>query len=244
MAEPNPSEAGLDPLYAELVETGSWVLAQLGQSLDGRIATGSGDSHYINGDEALTHLHRLRAAADAVLVGAGTVAADNPRLTVRRCPGQNPARVVLDPRGRTRPDAAVWAADGVRRLVFRAAEGSVPAGVEVVTLAVRDGGFAPADVIAALRDRGFRRILVEGGAVTVSRFLSAGCLDRLHVAIAPLLIGDGPTGLVLPPVKRLADAPRPVARVYRLGTDVLFDCDLRRGQGQQVQVANHQVQPA
>jgi riboflavin biosynthesis pyrimidine reductase len=116
--------------------------------------------------------------------------------------------------------------------------------VEAVPLPIGEDGFAPQAVIAALRQRGYRRILVEGGAVTVSRFLAAGCLDRLHVAIAPLLIGDGPTGLILPPVARLADAPRPAARIFRLGADVLFDCDLRPGQGHQVQVPDHQVQSA
>jgi diaminohydroxyphosphoribosylaminopyrimidine deaminase/5-amino-6-(5-phosphoribosylamino)uracil reductase len=230
-----------DSLYDELHTSGSWVLAQLGQSLDGRIATGTGDSHYINGEAALVHLHRLRALADAVLVGAGTVAADNPRLTVRRCPGRNPARVVLDPGGRTDPAASVYAGDGVRRIVFCGQERRWPAGVEAVCLPAGPAGFAPGAVVAALEARGLRKVLVEGGAVTVSRFLAAGCVDRLHVAVAPLLIGDGPTGITLPAVARLADAPRPLCRIFALGGDVLFDCDLRR-QGQQIQVADQKLQ--
>lgn len=92
-------------------------IGQLGQSLDGRIATISGDSYYINGAEGLDHLHRLRASVDAVLVGAGTVAADNPQLTVRRCAGRNPARVVIDPRGRLDPAARWLADDGARRIL-------------------------------------------------------------------------------------------------------------------------------
>jgi len=75
----------------------SLVIGQLGQSLDGRIATPSGKSHYITGPESLVHLHRMRAWVDAVIVGAGTVAADNPQLTVRRVEGRNPVRVVIDP---------------------------------------------------------------------------------------------------------------------------------------------------
>ena len=78
-----------------------FVVAQLGQSLDGRIATVTGESRYINGAAALDHLHRLRAAVDAVVVGAGTIIADDPQLTVRRVAGRNPARVVIDPTGRT-----------------------------------------------------------------------------------------------------------------------------------------------
>ena len=77
-----------------------FVVAQLGQSLDGRIATLSGESRYINCAEGLDHLHRLRAQVDAIVVGAGTIAADDPQLTVRRASGPNPARVVIDPSAR------------------------------------------------------------------------------------------------------------------------------------------------
>ena len=80
-----------------------FVVAQLGQSLDGRIATVTGESRYINGSAALDHLHRLRAEVDAVVVGAGTIVADDPLLTVRRVAGKSPARVVIDPSGRIKP---------------------------------------------------------------------------------------------------------------------------------------------
>ncbi|MFZ4534452.1 MAG: RibD family protein, partial [Alsobacter sp.] len=110
-----------------------FVVAQLGQSLDGRIATVSGESRYINGMAALDHLHAIRAHVDAVLVGIGTVLADDPQLTVRRVAGRNPARVVLDPRGRL-PDCRCLADDGVRRIVLRARPAGVPAGVEEIVL--------------------------------------------------------------------------------------------------------------
>src|SRR5258706_10172199 len=77
-----------------------FVVAQLGQSLDGRIALPTGESKYINGPAALDHLHRLRAEVDAVIVGIGTVIADDPELTVRRVEGRNPARVIIDPNAR------------------------------------------------------------------------------------------------------------------------------------------------
>ena len=89
----------LDPIrYAPVGR--SFVVAQLGQSVDGRIATASGESRWINGDGALDHLHRVRACVDAVVVGIGTVVADDPLLNVRRVAGRNPARVVIDPSGR------------------------------------------------------------------------------------------------------------------------------------------------
>ena len=92
----------LDLFLPLVAQAGPWVIAQLGQSLDGRIATASGASHYINALEARTHLHRLRAVVDAVVVGVGTVNADDPQLTVRHVPGANPLRVVLDPRRRAK----------------------------------------------------------------------------------------------------------------------------------------------
>src|SRR5262249_44982571 len=99
-----------------------FALGQIGQSVDGRIATASGHSHYINGPAALDHLHRLRALADAVLVGIGTVLADDPQLTVRRVAGRSPARVVIDPNGRLPPTARLLAEDGVRVIVLQAAD--------------------------------------------------------------------------------------------------------------------------
>ncbi|GGK52505.1 RibD family protein [Salinarimonas ramus] len=208
-----------------------FVVGQLGQSLDGRIATVTGDSKYINGSAALDHLHAIRARVDAVLVGVGTAIADDPLLTVRRVPGRSPARVVLDPNGRLSPDAAVWRDDGARRVLLRRRRvtAPVPGGVELVAFS-EEGTIAPGAIVAALGRLGFGRILVEGGAETVSRFLADGALDRLHVLVSPMLIGSGRPGLVLDPVERIAQALRPRARAYLLEDgDVLFDCDLRAG---------------
>ena len=101
---------------------GLTVIGQLGQSLDGRIATPTGHSHYINGPAGIEHLHRIRALVDVVLVGAGTAVADDPQLTVRRVEGPHPARAVLDPNGRLPATARMFANDGVRRLVLTAGD--------------------------------------------------------------------------------------------------------------------------
>lgn len=198
------------------------ALAQLGQSLDGRIATPAGDSHYVNGRAAIAVLHRLRAAVDAVVVGAGTAASDDPRLTVRHAEGPNPARVLIDPRRRAGA-ALRMLAPGARRVVFGPPLAVDPAGVECIA-----GECPPAAILAALAARGLARVLVEGGADTVSRFVAADALDRLVVFVAPLVIGAGPIGLSLPPVEPLAAARRPAARVTVLADgDVMFDCALR-----------------
>jgi riboflavin-specific deaminase-like protein len=204
------------------------AVGQFGQSIDARIATATGHSHYINGGAGLAHLHRLRAVVDAVVVGVGTACADDPQLTVRRVEGPDPARVVIDPNGRLPPGARLLAADGVRRLILTgaAAPAADPTDVEVVRLPLVAGQLAPAAILTALAARGFRRILIEGGADTVSRFLAAGCLDRLHIVIAPIIIGTGRSSITLPPIARLDTALRAPMRAHVLGEEVLLDCDL------------------
>jgi len=204
------------------------IVGQIGQSLDGRIATESGHSKYINGPAGLEHLHRLRALVDAVVVGVGTAIADDPQLTVRRVAGPQPARIVIDPKGRLGADARMFAENGVRRLLITAqgTRCAPPSGVEVVALPMVDGAIAPPAILAALAGCGMRRVLIEGGANTVSRFLAAGCLDRLHVMVAPIVLGAGAPGLIVPPIERADQALRMPIRVHQIGDDVLFDCDL------------------
>lgn len=233
---PPPTESAREllDLFSPLVVPSAVVVGQLAQSLDGRIATESGHSHYVSGSEDIRRLHRLRALADAVVVGAGTVASDDPRLTVREVPGEDPVRVVLDPEGRLSPDHRVFADSGGRTLVVERGEPGRSGrqwpheGVESLALpADTRAGFSPEAVVGMLRQRGMRRILVEGGGVTVSRFLEAGTLDRLHLTVAPLIIGSGRPSLSLSPIETLESALRPPCRIFRLGSDVLFDLDLR-----------------
>jgi riboflavin-specific deaminase-like protein len=211
------------------------VIGQIGQSLDGRVATETGHSHYINGPAGLAHLHRLRALVDAVVVGIGTALADDPQLTVRRVSGPQPARVVIDARGRLPAGASLLANDGVRRLVVAApgARPPLPSDIEIVGIAKTDGQIAPAAILSALAERGLRRVLIEGGADTVSRFLAAKCLDRLHIMVAPIILGSGRASFVLPPIARVDEAPLMPVATHRLDDETLFDCDLS---GQRVPV--------
>jgi riboflavin-specific deaminase-like protein len=205
------------------------VIAQLGQSLDGRIATPTGSSKYINGTGALDHLHRLRASVDAVIVGVATVIADDPLLTVRRVQGANPARVIIDPNGRM-PHSARLLHDGAAPVyVIRSTCTKPVPGARVVTTESDGQGCCPRAILRALSEMGLRRVLVEGGAFTVSRFIEAGAVDRLHLLVAPVILGSGKPGLALPPIDRVSEAMRPKTRVVPLeGGDVLFDCDLRQ----------------
>lgn len=204
------------------------VVGQVGQSLDGRVATATGHSKYINCPAGIEHLHRLRALVDIVVVGVGTALADNPQLTVRQVAGPQPARAVIDPRGRLGTNAKLFTDDGVRRLLITTdgSRATPPPGVEVITLPAEDGNIAPSAIVASLAAAGMRRILIEGGADTVSRFIAARCLDRLHVNVAPVMLGAGGPGIELPPLERADQAHRMPVRVHKIEDDVLFDCDL------------------
>jgi diaminohydroxyphosphoribosylaminopyrimidine deaminase / 5-amino-6-(5-phosphoribosylamino)uracil reductase len=227
----------LDCLLPLAAHVGPMVIAQLGQSLDGRIATESGASHYINGEAALAHLHRLRALVDVVVVGAGTAAADRPQLTVRRVQGRSPARAVLDPRGRVPLEGPLFASTGdhgtppTLHLVGPGVASRPPTnGSRQVVIAEHDGEFEPSRVVAALAGEGYRRVLVEGGGVTVSRFLAAGALDRLHVLVAPLILGSGRPAFTLTPVVSPEHGIRAPIRRFSCGEDTLFDVMLQAGQ--------------
>ncbi len=204
---------------------GCFVLGRIAQSLDGRIATTGGDSFWITGDADVLHTHRLRALSDAIVVGAGTVRSDDPLLTTRHCEGPSPVRVVIDANRRLKPDFRVFRT-ATRTLLLCAsdqARGARCGLAEVVGVPRSDTGLDPAAIVGALAARGLRRIFVEGGGVTVSRFLAAGALDRLHVTVAPLLLGAGVPAFTLPCPGRPDRGMRVQCTTHALGADMLVD---------------------
>ena len=221
-----------DPLLP-LSTMSKFVVGQLGQSLDGRIATRSGDSKYINHKQGLTHLHALRAIVDAVVVGVGTVNDDDPLLSVRLCEGKNPVRVVIDPRGRVFKQAKMFNDDGAKVIIITDKNITHPlAGdIEIVALDLHDDKLCPIEMIKALDELGYKKLLIEGGNRTLSTFIDRECLDRLHLIVAPMLIGSGYPGLNLTAISILDSAKKPNVSLYHLGHDVLFDCDMRSTKG-------------
>lgn len=218
-------------LYAPYVAVPAgrpYAVAHLAQSLDGRIATVGGASRWISGDADLLHAHRMRALADAVVVGAETVRRDDPQLTVRRCAGPSPVRVVLDPRLSLSAERQVLRDAPHSCLVVAAAETAAadPPGVEVLRLPSRDGELDPHAIRAALARRGLAFLFIEGGGRTVSRFLAARALDRLQLVISPMILGSGRPSLVLPEIGSVEAGLRPRTRRFELGEDVLFECIL------------------
>jgi riboflavin-specific deaminase-like protein len=224
------------PLYAPVLAEptspqGCFVLGRIAQTLDGRIATANGASFWISGPEDILHTHRLRALFDAIVVGAGTVATDDPLLTTRACAGPSPVRVIVDTERRLTADRKVFAG-GPPTLVIVAHDTNGPTRLgkaEIVPLPRASGGGLCLDsLLTCLVARGLPRVFVEGGGITVSRFLAAGLLDRLHVTLAPLLLGHGIPAFTLPGCDRPQDGMRLSWTPHQLGQDMLFDIEISR----------------
>jgi riboflavin-specific deaminase-like protein len=225
-----PSIAEMLSLYLPLClgeESSDLVVGHVGQSLDGQIATASGASRYVTGPENIRHMHRLRALFDAVIVGANTVEKDDPLLTTRLVPGRSPTRVIIDPSLRLSGDQQVFRDSAAATLVLcshgRAGNGHYGL-AEIVPIEGQGELLDPHAIARTLRDRGLRRLFVEGGGITISRFLAARAFHRLHVTVCSVFIGAGRPGISLPGIDRIEGALRPQSRRFSMGDDVLFDC--------------------
>ncbi|WOB77614.1 RibD family protein [Brevundimonas nasdae] len=195
------------------------VTLKLATSLDGRIATASGESQWITGEAARLEGHRLRAAHDAILVGVETVLHDDPELTAR-LPGRSvdqPLRVVLDSRLRT-PQAAKVA--GENTLILTAAEPRSIGAAKVVQVAVEDGRPTIPAVLTALEAAGATSLLIEGGGQVAASFLRANAVDVLEWFRAPVLLGgEGRPCVAALALAKLTDAPK----FRRLGVEPVGD---------------------
>lgn len=205
---------------------GCYTVAHLGQSLDGKISPPSGKPEAITSTEDMHHNHRMRALFDAVLVGAGTVYYDDPQLTVRHVAGEHPVRVVVDPERRLSDRYRVFQDGCARTLLLcrqdRATGVKTHGLAEVIGV---PGDCEPADVLHVLAENGCPRIFIEGGGVTVSRFLAAKALHVLQLAVSPLIMGAGRAGIQLEETLRL----RPRVTKFSLGEDILFQCSFEGG---------------
>ena len=215
-----------------------FVTLKLALTLDGRIAARGGDGRWITGVAARRLGHELRAVSDAVLVGAGTVRADDPRLTCRVRGGHDPVRVVVTGAGLDLPRRArVLAPGGPPTIVIapaRAAPRRVAAlrraGVEVMLVPGRGERVPFAAIMAALGRRGFTSVLVEGGGTVAAAALRAGVVDRAVLFVAPAFLGgDGVPAVAPLGIGRAADAIRLTrVSVRRVGDDLVVDGRPRR----------------
>jgi diaminohydroxyphosphoribosylaminopyrimidine deaminase / 5-amino-6-(5-phosphoribosylamino)uracil reductase len=211
-----------------------FVTLKFAISLDGRIATSTGDSQWISSSDSLQFAHQLRAEHDAIMVGIGTVLADNPRLNVRLAQGADPLRVIIDSRLQIPDDANVLiegAAGNTLIATSDAADGQRLAeleslGAEILRLPAEPGSqrLNLQALLAALYRRSVKSVLVEGGAGIITGLLSARLVNRLVLAIAPKIIGQGIEAVGDLGITRLSDALTFVSfKTERLGPDMIFD---------------------
>jgi GTP cyclohydrolase II len=187
----------LEPIPAPLHRP--LVTVHYAQTIDGRIAARTGDAHWVSGEDSLRLAHELRAQHDAVLVGIGTVLADDPRLTVRLVEGRSPLRIVVDSHLRIALEANVLNDGAAKTLVATTPDASAERaaaikakGAEIMRAhAAADGTVDLRDLFKRLRSHGVRSVLVEGGRGIITSALRDGVVDRLTVCIAPKVIGEG-----------------------------------------------------
>jgi diaminohydroxyphosphoribosylaminopyrimidine deaminase/5-amino-6-(5-phosphoribosylamino)uracil reductase len=191
------------------------VTLKLATSLDGRIATAAGESRWITGPEARREVHKLRLAHEAVIVGAGTVAADDPELTVRLDPppARQPIRVVMDSRQRIPQTSRLVAGARIHRTIVLTTQPPaarlLEVGVTVVQVAARNGLVDPRAALTALGQTGLQALMIEGGGEVAASFLSAGLVDALEWFRAPILLGaEGRPAVGALALNALAEAPR------------------------------------
>jgi diaminohydroxyphosphoribosylaminopyrimidine deaminase/5-amino-6-(5-phosphoribosylamino)uracil reductase len=230
--------------FARWITSGRpYVIAKFAASLDGRIATHTGDSRWITGPEARAEAHRLRAQVDAVLVGAGTVLADDPELTVRLgaggWPARQPRRIVLDSLARTPPSARLLSRALPGRVTICVTEAApagrraalAAAGAEVWVLPADGGRVSLPALLDELGRRQVTSLLVEGGATVHGAFFDADLVDRVCAFLAPVVIGgkDAPGAVAGRGAPLLAGAKRLLdMEVRRLGADTLIAGYVRR----------------
>ena len=223
----------LNEAYVKHRTTGTpFVTAKWAMTLDGRIATSTGESRWISGEASRALVHERRAATDAILVGVGTVLRDDPALTSRTAAARQPRRIVLDSTLRVPPDARVLARDGTP-VIIATTERASPAvrtvlearGVEVLVAGGPDGRVDLTSLLRDLGRRGILSLLVEGGGTVHGAFFDAGLVDKVLVFLAPKIFGGpapGPVGGT--GVAELVQAWRLArAEVHRLGEDLMIE---------------------
>jgi diaminohydroxyphosphoribosylaminopyrimidine deaminase/5-amino-6-(5-phosphoribosylamino)uracil reductase len=220
--------ARLNEVYLHYTKTGRpFVVLKTAQSLDGRIATRTGDSQWISSEKALIFGHKLRVRYDAVAVGGGTVRADDPQLTVRRVRGRNPIRIVLTESGKIpRNSKLLHTENGVRTIVASTravlAAGDLP-GIETWAVRKNVDGLDLNNFLELAGGKGITSILFEGGKTLATSLLKHGLIDKLYILIAPMIIGDGTDAVGDLGVRRLAKAIRfSESGRKKLGTDIMF----------------------
>ena len=196
------------------------VIAQIGQSIDGRIALNNGNSHYINNPKSIIYLHCLRSISDAIIVGSNTIKKDDPLLTTRKIKGTNPKRIIIDGSLSLSNKYKIFN-DGNENIIFTKSNKNIRLNNSTI-IRLKEKNFTK-NFITQIKKLKFKNILVEGGSKTISELINNKYIDILQFMIAPILIGSGINSLNLKEISNLNKAIRPKHNFIELENEIIVN---------------------
>jgi len=224
----------LNESYFKFIKTGMpYITVKYAQTLDGRIATKSGDSQWISSEASRKYVHRLRSVNDGIMVGAGTVAADNPQLTVRHVKGKNPIRIIVDSKLRISIKSSVLTDANTHLTLIAVTSGASDVkissvkkrGAEVLVVKkIRNDRVNLKDLLIKLGKREIISVLVEGGSEIITSLLKANLVDKMIIPIAPKIIGKGLDAIGDLNINKINNAVRFSSfKTMKKGDDIIFE---------------------
>ena len=196
------------------------VIAQIGQSIDGRIALNNGNSHYINNPNSIIYLHCLRSISDAIIVGSNTIKKDDPLLTTRKIKGTNPKRIIIDGSLSLNDKYKIFN-DGNENIIFTKSNKNIRLNNSTI-IRLKEKNFTK-NLITQIKKLKYKNILVEGGSKTISELINNKYIDILQFMIAPILIGSGINSLNLKEISNLNKAIRPKSNFNELENEIIVN---------------------
>ena len=196
------------------------VIAQIGQSIDGRIALNNGNSHYINNPKSIIYLHCLRSISDAIIVGSNTIKKDDPLLTTRKIKGTNPKRIIIDGSLSLNNKYKIFN-DGNENIIFTKSNKNIRLNNSTI-IRLKEKNFTK-NLITQIKKLKYKNILVEGGSKTISELINNKYIDILQFMIAPILIGSGINSLNLKEISNLNKAIRPKHIFNELENEIIVN---------------------
>ena len=196
------------------------VIAQIGQSIDGRIALNNGNSHYINNPKSIIYLHCLRSISDAIIVGSNTIKKDDPLLTTRKIKGTNPKRIIIDGSLSLNNKYKIFN-DGNKNIIFTKSNKNIRLNNSTI-IRLKEKNFTK-NLITQIKKLKYKNILVEGGSKTISELINNKYIDILQFMIAPILIGSGINSLNLKEISNLNKAIRPKHNFNELENEIIVN---------------------
>ena len=210
----------LNILVPILIKNKKLVIAQIGQSIDGRIALNNGNSHYINNPKSIIYLHCLRSISDAIIVGSNTIKKDDPLLTTRKIKGTNPKRIIIDGSLSLNNKYKIFN-DGNENIIFTKSNKNIRLNNSTI-IKLKEKNFTK-NFITQIKKLKYKNILVEGGSKTISELINNKYIDILQFMIAPILIGSGVNSLNLKEISNLNKAIRPKHNFNELENEIIVN---------------------